>query len=37
MKIVDGKFQVVGDAAKPWVCWPGDTLDWSEPVATNFQ
>jgi len=37
VKIVDGKFQVVGDTAKPWVCWPGDTNAWSEPVATNFQ
>jgi len=37
VKIVNGKFQVVGDTAKPWVCWPGNTLDWSEPVPTNFQ
>jgi ABC-type branched-subunit amino acid transport system substrate-binding protein len=37
VKVVDGKFQIVGDASKPWDCWPGTTRDWSEPVATNFQ
>ena len=30
------KFQMVGDPAKPWSCWPGNTRDWSEPVPTNF-
>ena len=32
----DGSFKMVGDASKPWSCWPGDTRDWSDPVATNF-
>ena len=30
------KFQMVGDPAKPWSCFPGGTRDWSDPVATNF-
>jgi hypothetical protein len=32
----NGTFEVLGDPAKPWACWPGTTRDWSEPVATNF-
>jgi hypothetical protein len=32
----DSTFKVVGDASKPWSCWPGNTRDWSDPVATNF-
>ncbi len=36
VQVVAGKFQMVGDPAKPWSCWPGDTYDWSEPVAMNF-
>jgi ABC-type branched-subunit amino acid transport system substrate-binding protein len=31
-----GKFEMVGSAAKPWFCWPGDTRDWSEPTQMNF-
>ena len=37
VQVKDAKFVVVGDPEKPWSCWPGDTRDWSEPVATNFQ
>ncbi len=37
VKVQDGKFVMVGDAAKPWTCWPGDTRAWSEPVPTDFQ
>ena len=37
VKVDNGTFSVVGDPAKPWFCWPGNTYDWSEPVATNFQ
>jgi hypothetical protein len=36
VKVVDSKFQMVGDPSKPWYCWPGDTDDWSEPIPTNF-
>jgi len=37
VQVKDGKFQVVGDKKKPFLCWPGDTRDWSEPESTNFQ
>jgi branched-chain amino acid transport system substrate-binding protein len=36
VKVHDGRFEVVGDRAKPWMCWPGRTRAWSEPVPTNF-
>jgi hypothetical protein len=35
--VKSSKFEVVGDPAKPWVCLPGNTRDWSEPVAKDFQ
>jgi ABC-type branched-subunit amino acid transport system substrate-binding protein len=31
-----GKFAPIGDPTKPWICFPGDTRDWSDPVAMNF-
>ncbi len=31
-----GKFETVGDPTKPWMCFPGDNRDWSNPVATDF-
>lgn len=37
VKIVGGEFELVGDPEKPFACWPGDTRDWSEPVAMNFE
>ena len=37
VKVTGGEFELVGDAAKPWICWPGATSAWSEPVATNFE
>jgi hypothetical protein len=36
VSIAGGEFTVVGDAAKPWVCWSNSSRDWAEPVATNF-
>jgi hypothetical protein len=36
VKVVDNKFQIVGDADKPFVCWPGTTLDWSTPENMSF-
>jgi ABC-type branched-subunit amino acid transport system substrate-binding protein len=36
VKVEDGKFVMVGDASKPWSCWPGDTRDWSEPTSMDF-
>jgi branched-chain amino acid transport system substrate-binding protein len=35
--VTDGAFELVGDPAKPWSCWPGETDEWSEPVAMNFE
>ena len=32
----DSTFQLVGDRAKPFNCWPANTRDWSDPVPTNF-
>jgi hypothetical protein len=37
LKIHDGVMSVVGDKAKPWNCWPGNTRDWSEPEPMNFK
>jgi ABC-type branched-subunit amino acid transport system substrate-binding protein len=37
VQIKNGKFQVVGDKEKPFLCWPGDTREWSEPEPTNFE
>lgn len=37
VQVRNGRFQVVGDKAKPWVCWPGANRDWSEPTAMNFK
>ena len=36
VQIHDGVFEVVGDASKPWLCWPGDTREWSEPESMKF-
>lgn len=36
LRIEKGKFVTVGPAEKPWICWPGATTDWSEPVETSF-
>ena len=32
----DAQFEVVGDPAAPFNCWPGDTRDWSEPTSESF-
>ncbi|HEY6531912.1 MAG TPA: hypothetical protein VIY72_06390 [Acidimicrobiales bacterium] len=36
VKVVNGRFEMVGDPSEPWYCWPGDTDAWSEPIHTNF-
>lgn len=36
VQVQDGEFVMVGDAAKPWSCWPGETRDWSEPERMTF-
>jgi ABC-type branched-subunit amino acid transport system substrate-binding protein len=39
VQIKSGKFSLVEPSSKtkPFVCWPGDTRDWSEPEATDFE
>jgi ABC-type branched-subunit amino acid transport system substrate-binding protein len=37
VRIHSGKFELVGDADKPFYCWPGSTYDWSDPVQTDFK
>ena len=34
VRIEGGAF--VGFQPEPWMCWPGDTEDWSEPTPTDF-
>lgn len=35
--IRDGAFEILtSDPTKPWICFPNDTDDWSEPVETSF-
>jgi hypothetical protein len=36
LRIEGGEFVPVESAAEPWACWPNDTDEWSEPVATSF-
>jgi ABC-type branched-subunit amino acid transport system substrate-binding protein len=36
VKVVDGRFQVVGPADKPYFCWPGSDTSWSEPRSVDF-
>ena len=37
VRVKAGTFHVVGDPAKPFTCWPGQTSAWSAPKAMNFQ
>ena len=37
VRVVDGEFEVVGEAEAPWHCWPGENRDWSDPEPTNFE
>jgi hypothetical protein len=37
LKVKDGKFDLVGDEDKPFYCWPGDTVEWSEPQQLDFK
>ena len=32
-----GKFELEGDKAKPFVCFPGENRDWSTPEDMNFK
>lgn len=37
LQVKDGELEVLGDAAKPWNCWSNESIDWSEPEATNWE
>jgi ABC-type branched-subunit amino acid transport system substrate-binding protein len=37
VKVVDGKFVVVGDKSKPFICQDGSTRDWAEPTFKSFK
>lgn len=37
VQIQNGAFELVGDPAAPFLCWPGDDLSFSEPTETNFE
>ena len=32
-----GKFELEGDKAKPFICFPGESRDWSTPEDMNFK
>lgn len=36
VRVVDGEFETVGPADRPWLCWDGEDRSWSEPEPTNF-
>ena len=36
VKVVHGKFQVVGSASKPFLCWSGTSRAWAEPTERTF-
>jgi hypothetical protein len=35
--VVDGEFELVGDAANPFLCWDGANRDWAEPDEVDFE
>jgi branched-chain amino acid transport system substrate-binding protein len=37
LKVVEQKFEVVGDKSKPFTCWPGTTRDWADPTLRDFK
>jgi ABC-type branched-subunit amino acid transport system substrate-binding protein len=36
VKIEDGAFTPIGPADKPFLCWPGRSTEWAEPVPMSF-
>jgi Periplasmic binding protein len=36
VRVVDGAFETVAPADKPWLCWSNDNQDWSDPTPTSF-
>jgi hypothetical protein len=37
LRVKNGRFVLIGDKGKPFYCWPGDSLDWSEPQQLDFK
>lgn len=37
VRVVDGEFEIIGEAGKPFLCWDGANRDWSEPEPTDFE
>jgi branched-chain amino acid transport system substrate-binding protein len=37
LKVVDEKFEVVGDEKKPFTCWPGTSREWADPTLRDFK
>ncbi len=37
VKVDKGKFKVFDSKTKPWLCWDGEDMAWSEPEATDFE
>jgi hypothetical protein len=36
VRVEDGAFELVGDAAKPFFCWESSSTEWAEPTPTDF-
>jgi branched-chain amino acid transport system substrate-binding protein len=37
VRMKGGKFELVGDKAKPFSCWDNSKVEWSQPTPTDFQ
>lgn len=36
VRVEDSAFVTVGPEDRPWLCWDGEDLSWSEPTPTSF-
>jgi ABC-type branched-subunit amino acid transport system substrate-binding protein len=36
VQVEGGEFHLIGDPAKPFLCWDATNRDWAEPTDTNF-
>lgn len=37
VEVVDGAFELIGEADAPFFCWDGTDREWAEPTATEFE
>jgi ABC-type branched-subunit amino acid transport system substrate-binding protein len=37
LRVENGTFVLIGDKTKPFYCWPGANLNWSEPQQLDFK